>query len=83
MKRPRDIFTVGCVCVCVCVCVSLGRGGGGVLFNSARLRKEENLNLTSVLSPELKKKKSLFNSTSHFRRKLNNLSAPFERAFKE
>lgn len=29
-----------------------------VLFNSvARLRKEENLNLTSVLSPELKKKK--------------------------
>lgn len=53
-----------------------------MLFNSARLRKEENLNLTSVLSPELKKK-SLFNSTSHFRRKLNNLNAPFERAFKK
>lgn len=60
MKRPQDIFTVGCVCVA---------GGGGVLFNSlARLRKEENLNLTSVLSPELKKKKNhpLFNSASHF-----------------
>lgn len=56
-----------------------------MLFNSVRLRKEETLNLTSVLSPELKKKrkKSLFNSTSHFRRKLNNLNAPFEGAFKE
>lgn len=32
-----------------------------VLFNSvARLRKEENLNLTSVLSPELKKKIALY-----------------------
>lgn len=52
-----------------------------MLFNFARMRKEENLNLTSVLSLELKKKS--FNSTSHFRRKLNNLNAPFEGAFKE
>lgn len=37
-----------------------------VLFNSvARLRKEENLNLTSVLSLELKKKnRPLFNNTA-------------------
>lgn len=64
----------------VCVC-------RGVLFNSlARLRKEENLNLTSVPSPELKKKSSIIR-LHIFRKKLIILhvclNAPFDSTRRE
>lgn len=74
-EAPRHFYYRACVCACLCA---------RALFNSlTRLRKEENLNLTSVLRPELKKKiivcMILFHS---FRRKPANLrqylNAPFE-----
>lgn len=84
-EAPRHFSIVGCVGVCVWVCVA----GRRVLFNTlARLRKEENLNLTSVLSLEFKKKIILYLILLHiFRGKPNNLrwclNAPFEGILRE